>query len=132
MNDLGFFKAIQSIQQEEVCRDAPQLVNVVVSSFNQLEATTLNKVFLSLQCCMKEILKVKGHNNYKMPHMKKDALIRQNALPDDLEVPEELVRESINHLIQAGRAGGIAELMADLNMDAGVVELLADLNIDAA
>ncbi|KAH6822567.1 hypothetical protein C2S53_011475 [Perilla frutescens var. hirtella] len=43
------------------------------------------------QSCMIEIMKVKGHNGYKIPHMGKDALSRQAILPLNLEVPPELL-----------------------------------------
>ncbi|KAH6800736.1 hypothetical protein C2S52_001200 [Perilla frutescens var. hirtella] len=49
-----------------------------------------------LNSCMLEIMKVKGHNGYKIPHMGKDALSRQARLPLNLEVPPELVRQSID------------------------------------
>lgn len=116
VNDLGWFRAIQSLQQQEVCRNADDLVQAVVASFNKLEPMTLNKVFLSLQCCLQEIIKVKGHNTYKLAHMRKNALIAQDALPVDLEVSQDLVRESIEYLIDQGMADGIGEIMADLGM----------------
>ncbi|XP_057775179.1 uncharacterized protein LOC130994163 [Salvia miltiorrhiza] len=71
-----------------------------------LSAQTLNKVFLSLQSCMIEILKVKGQNCYKIPHLKKDALIRQDMLPLNLEVDSRLVRECIVYLIEHGSISG--------------------------
>lgn len=44
----------------------------------------------------KEILKVKGHNNFKQPHMGNNALILQNELPTNLEIPMGLVMDSID------------------------------------
>ncbi|XP_057811565.1 uncharacterized protein LOC131025793 [Salvia miltiorrhiza] len=102
VNDLGWFRAIQSIQEETACTSVDQLVNAVCKSFMELSPVALNKVFLSLQGCMIETMKIKGHNAYKLPHMKKDALIRQNALPITLEVDKNLVNECINHMIQSG------------------------------
>ncbi|XP_057802835.1 uncharacterized protein LOC131018131 [Salvia miltiorrhiza] len=97
VNDLGWFRAIQSIQTERACYNCDDLVKAVEESFAQLSPHTLNKVFLSLQSCMVEIMKQKGHNAYKIPHMGKDALMRANQLPRDLEVPIELVDECINY-----------------------------------
>ncbi|XP_057779460.1 uncharacterized protein LOC130998042 [Salvia miltiorrhiza] len=77
----------------------------------------LNKVFLSLQGCMIETMKIKGHNAYKLPHMKKDALIRQNALPITLEVDKNLVDECINHMIQSGEEATMQDLKAQLGYE---------------
>ncbi|XP_057803691.1 uncharacterized protein LOC131019020 [Salvia miltiorrhiza] len=102
INDLGWFREIQSLQTESVCTSVGDLVNAVINSFYELSPNTLNKVFLSLQSCMIEILKVKGRNSYKIPHLGKDALIRQDMLPLNLQVQSELVRECISYLINNG------------------------------
>lgn len=114
VNDLGFFRAIQSLQQQQACKDAEELVAAVVNSFKQLEPMTLNKVFLSLQCCLQEIMKVKGQNNYRLPHMKKNALLMQNALPTNLEVDQDVVKECIDFLIAEGHTEGLEELISEL------------------
>ncbi|KAK9733407.1 hypothetical protein RND81_04G066300 [Saponaria officinalis] len=44
--------------------------------------------FFSLQACMVEIMKMKGHNNYKLPYLRKAAQRRQGTLPRDLVVDE--------------------------------------------
>ena len=38
---------------------------------------------------MNEILKDNGGNNYNIPHMNKDALMRENRLPLKIKVTEE-------------------------------------------
>ncbi|KAL6499172.1 hypothetical protein OROHE_026200 [Orobanche hederae] len=86
----------------------------VDSSFKTLSHVALNKVFLTLQGVMVEIMKVRGHNNYTVPHMKKDALMRLNILPTDLEVEINLVRNCIEDLIEGGEAEGLGELMGSL------------------
>lgn len=96
VNDLGWFRSIQSIQLESACYSVDQLVNSVVLSFEELDPMKLNNVFLSLHGCMVEIIKIRGQNCYKIPHMKKGSLIRHNQLPIDLEVPKSLVEECID------------------------------------
>ncbi|XP_057809045.1 uncharacterized protein LOC131023517 [Salvia miltiorrhiza] len=98
VNDLGWFRAIQSIQTESACYNVDQLIKAVEESYAQLSPHTLNKVFLSLQACMVEIMKQRGHNAYKIPHLKKDALMRANELPTDLGVPLELVEECFSYM----------------------------------
>ncbi|XP_057803512.1 uncharacterized protein LOC131018825 [Salvia miltiorrhiza] len=100
VNDLGWFRAIQSIQTEHACYNCDDLVKAVEKSYAQLSPHTLNKVFLSLQSCMVEIMKQRGHNAYKIPHMGKDALMRENQLPRDLEVSIHLVEECITYLTE--------------------------------
>ncbi|KAH6761244.1 hypothetical protein C2S51_018193 [Perilla frutescens var. frutescens] len=117
VNDLGWFRSIQSLQTETETNTVDELVNSVVTSFENLCPTKLNKIFLTLQSCMLEIMKVKGHNGYKIPHMGKDALSRQASLPLNLEVPPELVRQSIDHLIEAGVGTDIEELKNSLGVD---------------
>lgn len=117
--DLGFFNAIQSLQQRKKCRNADELILAVEDSFKALEPMTLNKVFLSLQCVLKEIMKLKGGNDYKQPHMQKNALIREGRLPGNLEVQEHVVRDCIDHLIKEDyTTAGIEDLMAELGINA--------------
>ncbi|XP_057787677.1 uncharacterized protein LOC131004935 [Salvia miltiorrhiza] len=89
----SWFKAIQSLQVQTVSTNEGELVQAVQKSFEELSELTLNNVFLSLQGCLTEIMKVKGQNCYKIPHMKKGMLARQGNLPMALEVPKELVEE---------------------------------------
>ncbi|XP_057810274.1 uncharacterized protein LOC131024753 [Salvia miltiorrhiza] len=114
VNDLGWFRAIQSIQTESACYNCDDLVKAVEASFAQLSPHTPNKVFLSLQSCMMEIMKQRGHNAYKIPHMGKDALMRANQLPRDLEVPIGLVEECINYLNENAPGGLVQEVVAKL------------------
>ncbi|XP_059295716.1 uncharacterized protein LOC132049075 [Lycium ferocissimum] len=79
--DLGFFRAIQSLQHTMAPTNIDELISAVEKSFNEMEVERLNHVFLTLQSCMVEVMKDKGGNNYKVPHMKKDMLEGQGNLP---------------------------------------------------
>lgn len=129
--DLGFFKAIQSLQHQTACTTLDDLVKAVAEAFHNLSPVTLNKVFLTLQDCFIEILKVRGHNKYKVPHMGKDALIRIGQLPDNLQVPKALAEECIKFLIEAGQINGIVQLCTRLGIQErfGLVELFGSLGI---
>lgn len=116
INDLGFFNAIQSLQHRRVCRTVDDLVKAVQDAFHDLPPMTINKVFLTLQGCLTEIMKVKGHNNYKIPHMCKDRLIREGTLPVSLTIPMDLAKESIQFLVENGHIRGIEQLQARLGM----------------
>ncbi|XP_057808843.1 uncharacterized protein LOC131023314 [Salvia miltiorrhiza] len=116
INDLGWFRAIQSLQVQSVATTEHELVQAVEKSFEELSPHTLNAVFLSLQGCLIEIMKVRGQNCYKLPHMKKGVLSRQGALPMSLEVPKELVEECIGYLIEKGVVEGIDQLKEQLGL----------------
>ena len=99
MLDLGFFRAIQSLQDDKLATNIDELLANVWSSFEELTPQTLNKVFLTLQSCLSKILEVHGGNNYKIPHLNKDRLSRTVGLPTSLEVEETLVRGSLEYLL---------------------------------
>ncbi|XP_076903051.1 uncharacterized protein LOC143558005 [Bidens hawaiensis] len=98
--DLGFFRAIQSLQEQEVLGSIDELVHAVQTSFDKMSSHELNNVFLTLQTCMKEIMKVHGINNYQTPHIGKGKLERQGRLPLQIECDGDLINEvvsSLNH-----------------------------------
>lgn len=131
INDLGFFNAIQSLQHQRSCKTVDDLVKAVKDAFHELPPMTLNKVFLTLQGCLVEIMKVKGHNNYKIPHMGKDRLIREGTLPVNLEVSIELARESIQFLVENGQIRGIEQLVYRLGLQqlTGIEDEFASVSI---
>ncbi|XP_042059450.1 uncharacterized protein LOC121803941 [Salvia splendens] len=59
VNDLGWFRAIQSLQTQTACNNVDDLVNAVEKSFHELQPETLDNVFLSLQGLV--------HGNYESP-----------------------------------------------------------------
>jgi hypothetical protein len=96
--DLGFFRAIQSLQQQKVSQTIDELVTVVEKSFEEFSPIKSNHIFLTLQTCMEEIMKAKGSNKFRIPHMKKKALERQGQLPTNVSCDSNLVQEVINFL----------------------------------
>ncbi|XP_057780176.1 uncharacterized protein LOC130998786 [Salvia miltiorrhiza] len=88
VNDLGFFRAIQSLQDDKMAKTIEDLLQNVLISFQELSAVTLNNVFLTLQRCLTEIMRVQGSNDYKIPHINKSRLLRMGMLPECIEVDE--------------------------------------------
>jgi hypothetical protein len=88
--DLGYFNAIQSLQQRKHTNTIPELVKAVEDSFVELDRHTLNKVFLTHQQVLEQIILCDGGNNYKLPHMGKERLLRQGQLPVSIAVTDEL------------------------------------------
>ncbi|XP_042012385.1 uncharacterized protein LOC121760850 [Salvia splendens] len=116
VNDLGWFKAIQSLQTQTACNNVDDLVNAVEKSFHELQLETLDNVFLSLQGCYMEIMKVQGQNRYKLPHMGKAHLRRTNQLPLNLEVPVELAMQAIAYLRDQGSNQGLETISQALGL----------------
>jgi hypothetical protein len=98
--DLGFFNAIQSLQQQKKAETIEQLIQHVEAAFNELSPETLEKVWITLMGCMEESLWVNGGNNYTIPHLKKDASLRNNQLPTSLEVSDNLYNLSLSYLAE--------------------------------
>ncbi|MCH88251.1 transposase [Trifolium medium] len=96
--DLGFSSGIQSLQQKIATKTVDELIQAVEIAYENFDCMSSNKIFLTLQSNMIEIMKHKGLNNYKTSHMKKDVLIAQNKLPTQLECDLELVREVYDYL----------------------------------
>ena len=91
--DLGFFNSIQSIQHTHAPHNLPELVQAVQRSFTggQRDGTTLNKVWLSWQSVMIDVLRTDGMNDSPLRHMGKDSMLRRGALPAAIECPAELI-----------------------------------------
>nr|XP_043615978.1 uncharacterized protein LOC122587884 [Erigeron canadensis] len=96
--DLGFFQAIQPLQEQEVLGSIDELVSAVKTSFEGMPSNELNNVFLTLQTCMKEIMKVRGGNNYQTPHIGKGKLERQGKLPLTIECDGNLINDVLSYL----------------------------------
>ena len=65
-------------------------MKAVEDSFNEQDGLTLNKVFITHQQCLEQIILCDGGNNYRIPHMGKEALARQGQLPVSIGVSYEL------------------------------------------
>ncbi|XP_021755468.1 uncharacterized protein LOC110720729 [Chenopodium quinoa] len=98
--DLGFFNTIQAIQHQQAPRNVDELVSAVKYAYEIFEPRKVNHVFLSLQYCMLEIMMVQGSNNYIQPHHAKERMERAGNLPTYIEVPIQLLKESMTSLLQ--------------------------------
>ncbi|KAL2893707.1 Transposable element Tc3 transposase [Bienertia sinuspersici] len=67
--DLGFFRAIQSLKDRAAPTCVDELVKVVEDAYFDYCPKLTKYIFITLNHCMAEIMKVKGGNNYKIPHL---------------------------------------------------------------
>ncbi|VFQ91330.1 unnamed protein product [Cuscuta campestris] len=96
--DLGFFRAIQSLKEKTAPKNVAELVEAVKGAYATLTPQTLNKVWLSYQHVMQEVMNNDGGNKYKLPHMAKDRLAREGTLPVTLNVPHTLLEKTVRVL----------------------------------
>jgi hypothetical protein len=63
------------------CADSIEdIVMKVRQAFDEYRAERNNKIFLTLQACMREVLKQLGGDRYKVSHMRKAVLERGSML----------------------------------------------------
>ncbi|XP_057779623.1 uncharacterized protein LOC130998210 [Salvia miltiorrhiza] len=113
VNDLGFFRAIQTLKDQKPAGNVEELLKNVKDAYDEYPPEKLNHVFITLQSCYHEIIKARGGNDYKIPHMNKERLSRLGLLPDCIQVEETLVRETLQFLeLDASAEGEIYNLGA--------------------
>ncbi|XP_074265121.1 uncharacterized protein LOC141587546 [Silene latifolia] len=116
--------------KKKVAKSVDELVNSVMQAFVDYDAYKLNKVFLTLQCVMIEIMKATAHNDFAIPHMSKDHLATLGLLPRNLEVNEDLVRECIGYLQGIGQTKGLEYLMGELGLMLEQISNLENLSTE--
>lgn len=57
-----------------------------------------NRIFVTLQTVLMEVMKIKGCNKYKTPHMQKERLEREQRLPLQISCEPSLLAEAIGSL----------------------------------
>ena len=55
----------------------------------------LDKVFITLQSVLLEVMNARGGNKYETPHMNKDKMLREGTLPMALRIDGELYRKTL-------------------------------------
>jgi hypothetical protein len=70
----------------------------VENSFDAFSTIQSDKISITLQSCMVEIMKIKGSNRYKTPRMKKDSMYNQGELPSQLSCDPSLIQEVTQYL----------------------------------
>lgn len=60
--DLGFFSSIQSLTDCRNPTNIDDLIHGMEEEFDGYEVYKVNRVFLSLQMCMLEVMRIRGEN----------------------------------------------------------------------
>jgi hypothetical protein len=89
LNDLGFFRGLQSLYKGRCPNNSIDIIKFVNLTYEAYEATKINRIWLTYQACFNSIIDCEGGNEYKIPHMSKDKVLRETGeLPRVLPVTE--------------------------------------------
>lgn len=69
-----------------------------MKAYEDFSTMMSNRIFLTLQSCMVEIMRTRSSHKYKILHIKKSTLEKEGQLPVQLKCSSELVHEVHNHL----------------------------------
>jgi hypothetical protein len=86
INDLGFFRALQSLYQRSTPANVGEIIASVQQAYLDYDHVKINRIWLTLQCCLNEIITHHGNNDYQIPHMAKERLEREGQLPVTIPV----------------------------------------------
>jgi hypothetical protein len=96
--DLGLFASLQSLTDRTTSRNIDELIQNVCMEYKNYNPIIVNRVFLTLQGCMIEVMKDNGGNRYKIPHMSKESLEAVDMLPKVLTCDNQLVQRALELL----------------------------------
>lgn len=88
INDLAFFRSIQSLYYEAAPENEAELIEAVEDAFEEYACNKLNRMWLTLMSCCNQILETNGDNHYSIVHMNKEKLEREGRLPRVLPVSD--------------------------------------------
>ena len=74
--DLAYFRSIQSLALESAPKNLNDLIESVEQAFDSYPVDNLDKVFITLQSVLVEVMNDGGGNAYNTPHMNKDKMLR--------------------------------------------------------
>jgi hypothetical protein len=93
--DLGFFAAIQALFEKGTPNNINGIVTKVDKAYQDYPVQRSNRIFLTQQACMMEIMKHNGGQHYNIPHMKKKTLEMQGRLPTTLSCAQQLYFQAL-------------------------------------
>jgi hypothetical protein len=86
---------LHSLRDTRSPKTIKDLIIDVEEEFDDYDSSKLNKIFLSLQACMVEIMNDGGEIRYATPHGHKDVLKRQKILPKRLKCPLQVYQNAL-------------------------------------
>jgi hypothetical protein len=96
--DLGFLASLQSLTHDTECKSMDDLIENMLKKYVEYDSTLISRVFLTLQSCLIEVMKVRGGNRYKIPHMNKARLEALGTIPRRLSCDAQLYHDDIEFM----------------------------------
>ena len=90
-----FFAAIQALFEKGTPNNINDIVAKVDKAYQDYPVQRANRIFLTQQGCMMEIMKHNGGQHCNIPHMKKKTLELQGRLPTTLSCPSQLHNQAM-------------------------------------
>ena len=98
INDLGFFNALQKLQETHQFTNLMEMMETVENCFEAIILRKLDDIFYTLMMVMIAIMCCGGNNNYPLDHIHKDELRKKNEFPYTLSCPEEALIKTAESL----------------------------------
>src|SRR4051812_4705950 len=98
--DLGHFRSLESMTDCRAPTTIKELIEGVQEEFDEYDPGKLNRIFLTLQTIMVEVMNHGGGNAYKTPHVCKERLEGQGMLPHRIYCPREVYENAVEILEQ--------------------------------
>lgn len=93
INDLGFFASLQSVSWTQTpATTMDGLIDNVKKAFDEYKPDCLNRIWLTHQAILNEILASNGSNNYSIPHLHKDRLLKSGQLPSSISLSDHSIQ----------------------------------------
>jgi hypothetical protein len=86
INDLGYFRALQSLYHQYCPNDEAGIIQFVNRAYTDHDLIKINDIWLTMMSCLNCIIDDNGGNDYKIPPLNKNTLRLQQALPVSLIV----------------------------------------------
>jgi hypothetical protein len=87
--DLGLFNALQSAYWNHSPRNAIDIIDMVERTYREFPINKISRLWVTLQSIFNAIIVEHGCNQYKIPHMNKQKLEKENRLPLSVRVSED-------------------------------------------
>lgn len=89
INDLGFFRALQSMYATFSPKTASDIIQYVKQSHQDYPSNKINRIWLTLMSCMNKIIDCGGDDDYEIPQMGKERMERMGQLPITISVTDK-------------------------------------------
>jgi hypothetical protein len=91
--DLGLFASLQAAYYVNSPSNQVELIAMVEQNYAEYDYKKINRLWITLQSIFNCIIENHGENFYKIPHMNKAKMERENRLPIALEVSGQAMLE---------------------------------------